>query len=82
MGLDEARLAKQGEVAICARITVPGTPLKGGWLLHQLRPVDGGSEMRSRMWLGGENSALGDNPGLLARGLARAIRPLASGSVA
>ncbi len=79
MGLDEARLAKQGEVAICARITVPGTPLKGGWLLHQLRPVDGGSEMRSRMWLGGENSALGDNPGLLARGLARAIRPLASG---
>lgn len=79
MGLDEERLAEQGEVAICARITVPGTPLKGGWLLHQLRPVDGGSEMRSRMWLGGENSALGDNPGMLARGLARAIRPLASG---
>ena len=78
MGLDEERLAAQGEVAICARIGVPGTPLKGGWLLHQLRPVKDGSEMRSRMWMGGENAALGEEPVLLVRGLARAIRPLAS----
>lgn len=78
MGFDEERLADQGEVAVCARIGVPGTPLKGGWLLHQLRPVEGGAEMRSRMWLGGENSALGDNPGPLARGFTRAIRPIAA----
>lgn len=78
MGLDEARLAAQGEVAICARVGVPGTALKGGWLLHQLRPVEGGCEMRSRMWMGGANTAIGDHPGLLGRGVARAIRPLAA----
>lgn len=77
MGLDEARLAAQGEVAICARVGIPGTALKGGWLLHHLRPVEGGSEMRSRMWMGGENTAIGDDPGVLARGVARAIRPVA-----
>lgn len=79
MGLDEARLAAQGEVAICARVGVPGTALKGGWLLHQLRPVEGGCEMRSRMWMGGENTAIGDHSDPFRRGLARAIRPLAAG---
>ena len=78
MGFNPDRLAAQGEVVICARVGVPGTALKGGWLLHQLRPVAGGSEMRSRMWMGGENTALGDNPGAIRRGLARAIRPVAS----
>lgn len=77
MGIDESVIEAQGEVFICARIGVPGTPLRGGWLLHQLRPVEGGCEMRSRMWMGGENSALGDNPGALARGLARAMRSFA-----
>lgn len=75
LGLDETRLAQQGEVAICARIGMPGTPLKGGWLLHQIRPVDGGVEMRSRMWMGGRHAAIGDNPGLVAKTLARLIRP-------
>lgn len=79
MGLDEDKLAAQGEVAVCARIGIPGSPLKGGWLLHQLRPVEGGSEMRSRMWLGGENTALGDNPGTFARVIMRMLRPLAKG---
>lgn len=78
MGFNQDRLAAQGEVVICARVGVPETALKGGWLLHQLRPVAGGSEMRSRMWMGGENTALGDNPGAIRRGLARAIRPVAS----
>lgn len=77
MGFDEARLAAQGEVAICARVGVPGTALRAGWLLHQLRRVEGGSEMRSRMWMGGANTAIGDDPGMLARGLARAVRPVA-----
>ncbi len=78
LGLDEQRLAANGEVAICARIGMPGLPLKAGWLLHQLRPVEGGSEMRSRMWLGGENIGLGDKPGLLsyvARPVARSLLP-------
>ena len=79
MGLDEARLATQGELAICARVGIPGTAFKGGWLLHHLRTVPGGSEMRSRMWMGGQNMAIGDHPGAIRRGLARAIRPVAGG---
>ncbi|MEM6746549.1 MAG: hypothetical protein AAF608_03920 [Pseudomonadota bacterium] len=63
LGLDEKRLAAQGEIAICARIGMPGSPLKPGWLLHHLRPVEGGCEMRSRMWLGGGNVAVGRWPG-------------------
>lgn len=77
MGFDEARLAAQGEVAICARVGAPGAPLKAGWLLHQLRPVDGGSTMRSRMWMGGENVALGGDPGALGREFAKVLRPIA-----
>ena len=76
MGFDEDQLSRQGEVIICARVGLPGSPLKGGWLLHQLRPVEGGSEMRSRMWMGGENVATGNDPGLIGRGAARALRPI------
>lgn len=79
MGFDEARLAAQREVAICARVGVPGTALRGGWLLHQLRSVEGGSEMRSRMWMGGANFAIGDHPGPVRRGLARGMRSVAGG---
>ncbi|EED31737.1 hypothetical protein NOR53_3129 [gamma proteobacterium NOR5-3] len=76
MGLDEARLAEDGEIAICARVGIPGTPLKGGWLLHQIRPVEGGSEMRSRMWFGGENSALGEHSHALSSALMYTLRPV------
>ena len=55
MGLDENRLKRQGEVAICARGGIAGTPMETGWLIHHLRPVEGGCEMRSRFWLGGNN---------------------------
>ncbi|MBT8114018.1 MAG: hypothetical protein KJP04_01465 [Arenicella sp.] len=75
LGFDESQLATKGEVVICARVGIPGLPMKGGWLLHQLRPVKGGSEMRSRMWFGGENAALGDQPGAVLKGLMWALRP-------
>ena len=55
MGLDESRLKRQGEVAICARGGIAGTPMETGWLIHQLRPTQNGCEMRSRFWLGGNN---------------------------
>lgn len=55
MGMDEHRLKQQGEVAICARGGIAGTPMETGWLVHHLRPVEGGCEMRSRFWLGGRN---------------------------
>ena len=55
LGLDEARLKRDGEVAICARGSMAGTPMETGWLVHHVRPVPGGSEMRSRFWLAGAN---------------------------
>ena len=67
MGLDEKKLAERGEIAVCARISLPKTPLKAGWLLHQIRPVPGGCEMRSRTWLGGSSVALGNNPGPIGK---------------
>ncbi len=40
-------------VYICAKIGHPDLPVDYGYLVHQLRAVEGGSEMRSRFWLGG-----------------------------
>ena len=78
MGLDETKLTEQGEVAICARIGLPCTPLKAGWLLHHLRPVDGGSEMRSRMWMGGKKVAFGSQPNPISPVLRVLLRPFSN----
>lgn len=40
-------------VYICARVGHASLPVDYGYLLHQVRAVEGGSEMRSRFWLGG-----------------------------
>ena len=69
LGLDEQLLADRGEVAICARIALPNTPIKAGWLLHHVRPVEGGAQMRQRMWFGGNNVSIGDNPGPIGKAL-------------
>jgi hypothetical protein len=55
LGFDEELLASRGETAICARGGIAGTPMETGWLVHHVRPVPGGSEMRSRFWIAGEN---------------------------
>ena len=77
MGLNESKLTAQGEVAICARIGIPGTPLKVGWLLHHIRPLVGGCEMRSRMWMGGRNIAFGKRSGPFSTMLRLLLRPAA-----
>jgi len=41
-------------VYICARIGHSKFPIDYGYLVHQVRAVEGGSEMRSRFWLGGQ----------------------------
>jgi hypothetical protein len=38
--------------AVCARTAFRGTPLAVGHLIHLIRHVEGGCEMRSRFWLG------------------------------
>lgn len=41
-------------VYICARIGHSKYPIDYGYLVHQVRAVEGGSEMRSRFWMGGQ----------------------------
>lgn len=81
MGLDEVLLKAMGETAICARIglTIAGIAIESGWLLHHVRPVAGGSEMRSRFWLGGRNVRLFGWEGSAGRWLGRLasrLRPI------
>ncbi|GAB4028614.1 DAPG hydrolase family protein [Spirosoma koreense] len=45
-------------VYICARLGHDSLPIDYGYLVHQVRTVEGGSEMRSRFWLGGQYVSL------------------------
>ena len=81
LGLDEARLAAAGEVAICARGGIAGAPVETGWLIHHLRPTPDGCEMRSRFWLGGGNvrpRGMEGAFGAALGGVASRLNPLAT----
>ena len=65
LGIDEAPLADGEQTVICARVGSSDAPVDIGWLAHQVRPVDGGAEMRSRFWFGGPHIvARTDIPGV------------------
>lgn len=51
LGCDESLLAT--DTVIAARGGFSGVPLDAGYLVHHVRAVAGGSQMRSRFWLGG-----------------------------
>ena len=72
LGLDEAALAAKGEVAVCARGSITGGPVETGYLVHHLRPVPGGAEMRSRFWIAGSNIRPRGLTGTAANVVARA----------
>jgi hypothetical protein len=72
LGLDEHELAAKGEVAICARGSIAGTPMETGWLIHHVRPVAGGAEMRSRFWIAGGNVRPRGLTGALGKAIGRA----------
>lgn len=78
LGFDEARLAADGEVAICARLgmTIGGVRLETGYLVHHVRPVEDGAEMRSRFWLAGANVRPRGMPGTFGAMLGRAASAL------
>lgn len=59
LGIDEDELAPaKSRTMICARIGSSQFPVDAGWLLHDVRATEDGSEMRSRFWLGGRHIAL------------------------
>ncbi|BDM70211.1 hypothetical protein HEK616_36980 [Streptomyces nigrescens] len=53
LGFDEGRLDPLKATAVCARVGFSDVPLDWGHLVHYVRRVDGGAEMRSRFWMGG-----------------------------
>ena len=74
LGFDEPA---PGNTAICARVGLSQYPLAMGWLVHQVRPTEHGSEMRSRFFL--------DDPQLLdlpARSVPGRGAPLLTGKAA
>jgi hypothetical protein len=57
LGIPRMDLAR--EVAVCARVGFAELPVDGGWLVHHVRAIEGGgSEMRSRFWLGGAEAGV------------------------
>jgi hypothetical protein len=61
-------------VAVCARLGSGDAPVDAGWFVHHIRSTQGGSEMRSRFWMGGPHIAVRNAPGVASR----AVRPIAS----
>ena len=66
--------ADDSVVPICARVGSSDVPVDAGWLIHHIRPTEGGSEMRSRFWLGGPYIAVRSAPGVANR----VVRPVVS----
>lgn len=66
--------ADDNVVPICARVGSRDVPVDGGWLVHHIRPTEGGCEMRSRFWLGGPYISVRGAPGVANR----AVRPVVS----
>lgn len=53
--VDPARLGfteRPGTIFVCGRVSSSEFPVSIGWVIHQVRETDGGSEMRSRFFLG------------------------------
>ncbi|MFD8546078.1 DAPG hydrolase family protein [Streptomyces sp. NPDC059649] len=57
LGFDEDGLDPLKATAVCARVGFSDVPLDWGHLVHYVRRVDGGAEMRSRFWMGGGHVA-------------------------
>lgn len=52
--LDPGRMGfpdRPGHTHVCARVSLSTRPIALGWLVHQVRPTEDGSEMRSRFFL-------------------------------
>lgn len=58
---------------VCARIGLGDAPIDIGYLAHHVRAVPGGSEMRSRFWMGGRHIAGRNLIGGLAAAVAKRV---------
>lgn len=60
LGFDQSVLDEQGATVICGIVGLSSLPIDWGYLAHYVRPVEGGAEMRSRFWMGGEHVKVRD----------------------
>ncbi len=73
-GFTDPRLDDDRQATIvCARIGLGDAPIDVGYLAHHVRAVPGGSEMRSRFWMGGKHVGGRNLIGSLAAGLAKRV---------
>jgi hypothetical protein len=50
---EKADLSSGGTTAlVCGRVDLQRAPITVGWIIHQIRELEDGAEMRSRFWLG------------------------------
>jgi len=79
-GFTDPRLDDDRQATIvCARIGLGDAPIEVGYLAHHVRAVPGGSEMRSRFWMGGKHVGGRNLIGSLAAGLAKRVLRLTEG---
>jgi DAPG hydrolase PhiG domain len=69
----------QQATIICARIGLGDAPIDIGYLAHHVRAVPGGSEMRSRFWMGGRHIGGRNLIGGVAASVARHMLRLTEG---
>ena len=80
VGFTDPRLDDDRQATIvCARIGLGDAPIDVGYLAHHVRAVPGGSEMRSRFWMGGKHVGGRNLIGGLAAGLAKRVLRLTEG---
>ncbi|ALL13293.1 DAPG hydrolase family protein [Caulobacter henricii] len=77
LGLLDRSLEDDREATVvCARIGLGDAPIELGYLVHHVRRVAGGSEMRSRFWMGGAHVAGRNLAGSLAAAVAKKVLKL------
>jgi hypothetical protein len=86
LGFDETALADpERATVVCARVGFAKAPFDFGYLVHHVRLVAGGAEMRSRFWLGGRHAAVrrgGVAGAVAARAAGRLLAPGAAEGLA
>ena len=74
LGFTDPRLDDDQQATIvCARLGLGDAPINIGYLAHHVRAVPGGSEMRSRFWMGGGHVAGRNLIGSLAATVAKRV---------
>ena len=73
LGFTDRSLDDGRATIVCARLGLGDAPIDIGYLAHHVRTVPGGSEMRSRFWMGGRHVAGRNLLGSMAAAIAKRV---------